>query len=369
MFKSNTQNKVQLDYIVIDNILKYYSGNKLKDLSTHIKNKYVERIIKINLINNNYLRNAKYDLKVIETKNFVNGAFIVSNNTFLILYTDKIALCDFYHKDSYLNEKKQITLPIGKGSLVKVSTDIDVLLNSCKYFLISTSKEDLYTNGYLIVTSYNSSLDQVCKISITSEITSGAMNKTHIFIGFKTGLLDIYEINEKKEIKKLIKTLTVDWLNLNLLVFHQKNIITAGSEGEIKLFNTKTLYLQDQFEKEHTYSIIFICSNDTQILSCGTDRYIKIWTLNSRKSIKTIKAFNNLAFKYIFSSLFGIFISSDCTMKIILNDFYSETFEEVNSFKSPIIPHSFDIDDYYSILIIVERYTNKLCFGKIKENS
>ena len=319
------------------------------------------------MINNNYIRNAKYNLQIIEQNDFINGAFIVSNDSYIILYNNRVALSEFYSKDAYLNEKKFIKLSNenGRGSLIKVSTDTDIILRNSKFFLISQSEEDIFSVGYLIKASYNS-LDQICKVNIKTEITSGAMNKTHTFIGFKTGLLDVYEINQKSELIKLVKTLAVDWLSLNLLVFHQKNIITAGSDGEIKFFDTKSLSIQDKFEKEHTYSIIFICSNETQILSCGTDRYIKIWTPNSRKSIKTIKAFNNLAFKYIFSSLFGLFISSDCTMKIIMNDFYSETFEEVNSFKSPVIPHSFDIDEYYSNLVIVERNSNKICFGKIK---
>ena len=46
MFNEKQDNE-QIDYIVLNNILQYYSVNKLKDLSSHIKNSTLKELLKL----------------------------------------------------------------------------------------------------------------------------------------------------------------------------------------------------------------------------------------------------------------------------------------------------------------------------------
>lgn len=350
-------NNTILESSLIFNVMRYWPIKKLIDFKGQLKNTICERSLILAFKEINWLKNATFHTFKVPTIYVVSGIAVINSST-LVVAGDRYA---YLYKFFLLNSKSgksldnslifEIDINIGKlTSLIKLNEE---------YVLIGSDLQ-------LALIKVDAQKGKLAKISVTNHdqnfLTSGLwfdfqlnskLPKKSLFAGFQNGSLMM--LNESLELQVTIKGLHS--FALKFIIYFQAKIITAGGDGKMCVIEPDSpLAISNfQFQEEHQFGIIFMASNINTIITGGTDRYIKVWTLNSKKSIKTIQCFSNIAFSFQYFFDYGFLVSGDCTSKIIINNFYTDDFEVIKSIKTAIVPHFYDADPEITAIVVASK--------------
>lgn len=354
-------NNTTLESSLIFNVMRYWPVKKLIDFKGQVKNTICERSLILAFKEINWLKTANFETFKEKTSYLVTGLAVLNSSSLVVSGDDYVYFYKFYLVKKALSNSIvcQLKTDIGNlTSLIKLSNDHIIVGSGTKMSLIKVDTD----KGKLTKLS-TADYDQNTPISgllIDSHLKTKFPAQS-IFVGFQNGSFMMY--NNKFELLVTIKGLHS--FALKFIIYHQDKIVTAGGDGKMCVIepDSPISVSNFQFLEEHQFGIIFMASNYNTIITGGTDRYIKVWTLNSNKSIKTIKCFNNIAFSFKFHYDYGFLISGDCTSKIVINNFFSDDFEVLKSLKTPIVPHFYDSDqEIVSIVVASKVDVNALAF-------
>lgn len=354
-----------LESSLIFNVMRYWPIKKLVEFKGKLKNTISERSLILAFKEMNWLRNSNFRTFSEKTSYVIAGITVINSSTLVVagdintVYLYKFYLVSPSPEKPKLNNTLIFELNTkieGLTSLIKLNDEYIIVGSNTLMALI---KIDVKKGKLHKVATFNYEQNQSIPISgllLDSQLDSTIPPKI-LFVGFQNG--NLLMLNETLELLATIKGLHS--FAVKFIVCHQEKIITAGGDGRMSVIDPKNqISLSEfQFEDEHQLGINFMASNYNTIITGGTDRFIKVWTLNSKKSIKTIECFSNMAFSFKYFFQFGFLVSGDCNCKIVINNFYTDNFEVMKCLQISIVPHYFDADPHLSAIVAASKVNQK----------
>ena len=368
----STKNTNLIDPAIISSILNYLPISSVNNLKGKLNNRIIEKSIIRIAMNTSFFDYAKFSEKIInlsyKNDNKINGISIFYESLIVVAVTNDIELYSFYLSNSNFNfvrydikEAKNIsyTSKLSK-SLIFVASDLG----------FSIFNVDKYKMELKKIAEQTVSHQPTYSLLIEGKYCSLNSHSHYLAVGIFNGIVNIYGFNiDKQNITELVSYKINHSLSISGLVFHQnKYLVASGKDGSLTAFeNDLQTQTKNRFENEHTFPIIFMFSENYTIVTSGVDRKIKLWTMNSNKSIKTINCHNNMAFNFIYFPLYGYFLSGDASMKIVINNYYTDNFEVIKKIPTTSIPQVFDSTDCLTYIVCFEK--KKSVFSMFYMNS